>query len=887
MIGTTVGHYKILEKLGEGGMGVVYKAEDQKLRRTVALKFLPSYITKESIDNIRFLQEAQAISALNHPNISTIHYLEEVNGQNFIVLEYIDGGTLKEKVRGKQLPINEVLVYAIQISEGLSHAHQKNIIHRDIKTDNIMLTSDGRLKITDFGLAKLLGAVKVTRTGSTVGTAAYMSPEQARGDEVDHRSDIFSLGIVLYEMTSGALPFNGMHEAALLYEIVNQKQKPLSMVRSDVPAELEHIVDKAMEKKVEDRYQNMEEMLSDLIDMKTAITSGEMIKRKRSGKIRYKWIAVSTLLAALLSVVYFLIYPLTIEITSKEVPSIAILYLKNLGQENDEAYVYGITQDLIIDVAKAGIIRVTPMKDILSLQGTNLTIDKIAQQLRVKYIFDGTFKKDVDRFQFSAQIIEATTGKTIWADRIQTRFSESPQLQGRLAQAIFNALNISTSTIAGKNLTTSRTTNPEAYEYYLRAKYIYEKKKNKDDINIARGMYEKSINLDSTFIFPKIGLGLIYEARGEFTSAQQIYQHALLIARSSDNKLDEADCLVRLGVVQLDLSSFQKALDYFQQSAIIYRESDDRFGESITLNNIGAVYTYQGNIAKSIESYKQSLNIIQTLDDREEESRLLNNLGVAYQDQGDYAASLEVLNKCLKIKKEIEDRRGEGNALSNLGSVYLELGEYQKAFDFDTLGLAIHRRLGNRPFEAQTLGDLGEIYSSKGEIDKALSYYVQSIDLFRILGDRLSEGIMLTRIGKIFCQSQKLQRGIDSLKTAVNIFEQIKETQNLISSLSLLAFATMKSNNQIEAKNITRKIEELLKTNNRGSIYIKTTWYLYKTYALLGERSAADHTLNDGYNELNIRATKIQAAETRLNYLNNVRENFDIKNTWEKMHQKK
>ncbi len=887
MIGTTVGHYKILEKLGEGGMGVVYKAEDQKLRRTVALKFLPSYITKESIDNIRFLQEAQAISALNHPNISTIHYLEEVNGQSFIVLEYIDGGTLKEKVRGKQLPIDELIDYAIQISEGLSHAHQKNIIHRDLKTDNIMLTSDRRLKITDFGLAKLLGAVKVTRTGSTVGTAAYMSPEQAQGNEVDYRSDIFSLGIVLYEMTSGALPFNGMHEAALLYEIVNQKQKPLSTVRSDIPAELERIVDKAMEKKVEDRYQSMEEMLNDLIDMKTAITSGEVIKRKRSGMTRYKWFGVGALLMVLLSVLFFLIYPLTIEITSKEVPSIAILYLKNLGQENDEAYVYGITQDLIIDVAKAGIIRVSPMKDVLSLQGTNLTIDKIAQQLRVKYIFDGTFKKEADRFQFSAQIIEAASGKTIWADRIQTRFSESPQLQGRLAQAIFSALNISTSTMGGKSLTAPRTTNPEAYEYYLRAKYIYEKKKNKDDIDIARGMYEKSINLDSTFIFPRIGLGLIYEARGEFISAQQFYQHALKIARSIDNKLDEADCLIRLGVVYLDLSNFQLALDCFQQSVVIYRQFDDRYGESITLNNIGAVYSYRGNTVKAIESYKQSLDIIQILGDKQEESRLLNNLGVAYQDQGDYTASLEVLNKCLKIKKEVEDRRGEGNALSNIGSVYLELGEYKKAFDFDTLGLAIHRSLGNRPFEAQTLGDIGDICLNKGEIDRALSYYRQSVDLYRMLGDRLSEGIMLTRIGKIFFQNQKYPQGIDSLKMAVELFEQIKDTQNLISSLSLLAFATMKSNNQIEAKNITRKIEELLKTNNKGSIYIKTTWYLYKTYAMLGERSAADNILNDGYNELNNRATKIHDTETRLSYLNNVKENFDIKNTWEKMHQKK
>ena len=266
MIGTTVSHYKILSKLGEGGMGVVYKAFDTELDRTVALKFLPHSITGDASEQARFLQEAKAASALNHPNICTIHSLGEHEGQRFIDMEFVDGKTLREILPVKKM--QDAITYAIQIAEALQEAHTHGIVHRDIKAENIMVNSKNQVKVMDFGLAKLKGSLKLTKTSSTIGTLAYMAPEQIEGKEVDARSDIFSFGIVLYEMLTGHLPFRGEHEAAMVYSIVNEEPEPLQHYVPDAPSELLHVLGRALEKDREDRYQSAHDMLIDLRRLK-------------------------------------------------------------------------------------------------------------------------------------------------------------------------------------------------------------------------------------------------------------------------------------------------------------------------------------------------------------------------------------------------------------------------------------------------------------------------------------------------------------------------------------------------------------------------------------------------------------------------------------------
>jgi eukaryotic-like serine/threonine-protein kinase len=274
MIGQQIGQYNILEKLGEGGMGVVYKAHDTKLDRIVALKFLPHHLTIHDEERARFLQEARAASALNHPNVCVIHDLQDFNNEHFIVMEFVDGGTMREKISAalmtndKVMSLDTVVGYAIQIGEALQEAHQKGIVHRDVKAENIMVNSKNQIKVMDFGLAKLKGSFKITRTSSTVGTLAYMAPEQIQGGEVDARSDIFSFGVVLYEMLTGQIPFRGGHEAAVMYSILNEDPDPVEKYRPGIPSELQHVLDRSLEKKPEDRYQSVGEMVIDLRRLK-------------------------------------------------------------------------------------------------------------------------------------------------------------------------------------------------------------------------------------------------------------------------------------------------------------------------------------------------------------------------------------------------------------------------------------------------------------------------------------------------------------------------------------------------------------------------------------------------------------------------------------------
>ncbi len=285
MIGQSISHYKILEKPGEGGMGVVYKAHDTKLDRDVALKFLPHHLTANETEQARFLQEARAASALNHPNVCGIHAIGEDEGQSFIDMEYVDGVTLRKKLATGPLNIDAALPYAIQIGEALADAHAKGIVHRDVKCENIMINSKNMIKVMDFGLAKLKGSLKLTKTSSTVGTLAYMSPEQIQGAEVDGRSDIFSFGVVLFEMLTGHMPFRGEHEAAMMYSIINEEPEPLTKYVPGASSELLHIFGRAFEKNPEERYQSVHDMVIDLRRLKKQSTKVSREFAKPAGSI--------------------------------------------------------------------------------------------------------------------------------------------------------------------------------------------------------------------------------------------------------------------------------------------------------------------------------------------------------------------------------------------------------------------------------------------------------------------------------------------------------------------------------------------------------------------------------------------------------------------------
>ncbi|MCH8961152.1 MAG: protein kinase, partial [Bacteroidetes bacterium] len=273
MIGQTVSHYQITEQLGQGGMGVVYKATDTKLGRTVALKFLPRHTLGTGDDNQRFHREARAAAQLNHPNICTIHEIDEAEGQTFIAMEFVEGETLAQKIKQGPLKLNAVIDMAVQVAAGLQAAHERGIVHRDVKSSNVMVTDRALVKIVDFGLAKVAAQTPLTKTGSTLGTVAYMSPEQARGEAVDQRTDLWSLGVVLYEMIVGRLPFPGDYEQAVVYGILNVEPEPLTALRPKVPGALEQIVSMLLEKEPDERYANMNALLVDLRRLQQQVTS--------------------------------------------------------------------------------------------------------------------------------------------------------------------------------------------------------------------------------------------------------------------------------------------------------------------------------------------------------------------------------------------------------------------------------------------------------------------------------------------------------------------------------------------------------------------------------------------------------------------------------------
>jgi len=353
MIGKSISHFKILEKLGEGGMGVVYKAHDLQLDRFVALKMLPVRLTTNEVEKTRFIQEAKAAAALNHPNICTIYEINEFEDQSFIAMEYIEGQTLKDKINSEQLDVTAAVEIAIQIAEGLKKAHEKNIIHRDVKTANIMMNEADQAKILDFGLAKFMGQVGLTKTQSTMGTVAYMSPEQTQGKNVDFRTDIWSFGVVLYEMVTGQLPFVGEYEQAVIYSILNEEPKAPSQVRSDIPNNMDNIILKTLEKNKENRHKNFQVLLNEL---KTPFdTSQEKAKKEKS---------------------------------------IIVLPFLNMSPDPDQEYFSdGLTEEVITDLSQIHNLLVISRNSAMTFKGTKKKTKDIAQEVNVRYVLEGSVAK--------------------------------------------------------------------------------------------------------------------------------------------------------------------------------------------------------------------------------------------------------------------------------------------------------------------------------------------------------------------------------------------------------------------------------------------------------------------------------------------------------------
>lgn len=521
MIGKQLLHYKILDKLGEGGMGVVYKAHDTKLKRDVAIKFLPRQIAANDEERKRFKIEAQAAAALNHPNIATIHAIEEHEDETFLVMEYIDGKELKEIVEARRavpLPVDDIFNYATQIASGLEAAHKKGIVHRDIKSSNIMITDEGQVKIMDFGLAKVRGGAEVTKVGTTIGTAAFMSPEQASGEASDHRSDIWSFGVVLYEMLTGQLPFKGDYDQAVIYAILNENPESITELRPEIEEQVELLIDKTLSKNLDDRYQRIQDCLADL----QAIRKGEFTldenrkttKRRYPLKSRNLWINVASIIAVIL-IIYFafiLKSPDSKLITDEK--SIAVMPFADLSPEKDQAYFAdGMAEEIINALTQIPGLKVSARTSAFQFRDQETDIQTIGEKLGVGTILKGSVRKSGSTLRITAQLVNVADGFHLWSESYDRQLTDIFAIQDDLSRSIVSALQVKLSGDETKSLDSRMPANVEAYNLYLKGRYFWNRR-SEEALLESIDFFNQAIELDSTYTLAYTGLADSYNMLG-------------------------------------------------------------------------------------------------------------------------------------------------------------------------------------------------------------------------------------------------------------------------------------------------------------------------------------------------------------------------------------
>jgi eukaryotic-like serine/threonine-protein kinase len=746
-----IGHYRIQQKLGSGGMGDVYLAEDLKLHRSVALKVLPAGVADDPQRRLRFLHEAHAASVLSHPNVSTIYEVGEADGTIFIAMELIEGKTLSQLREGRTCEIDEVIDIAIQAADALDEAHSRGIVHRDIKSANIMVTTRGHVKVLDFGLAKLADDVDQkdedtrirTSPGLIMGTPYYMSPEQALGRDLDHRSDLFSLGIVLYELIAGRLPFEGATTTETIQKITNSQPDPIARFNYSAPPELERIVRKLLEKEPARRYQSAGELFVDLKNLKRDSSSGEIAKpaRPKAGtrKTALVGAALVGVLALAITAAILVKGPRTGSTAMDMIDSVAVLPFVNIANDPETEYLSdGISESIINNLAGISSLRVIPRSTVFGYKGKDATLAEIATDLNVRAIVSGRVLQRDDLLNVQAELIDTKTNAQIWGARYERKLTDALALQNEISNEISARLRPAT---GDRTAASPMTDNAEAYQLYLKGRYHWNKR-TAESIDKALVFFQQAVANDPDFALAHVGVADTYLVMEQYSD------------RPSPEVTDKAEVAIRRAIALNEgIAEAHTSLGLIHQNRRDWTKSETSFRRSIGLNPDYPTARHWYNImlrysGRLDEAYEQVLvaqrldplsmiigaNVVDVLmlmgrDDEALETaerymeidpnfpQLLGTLSKLYSQRGRHPEAIATSLRAVELSG------GTAEQTAFLAAAYAEAGQRAPAEE-------ILRKLESRVMRGESDPyHLAPVYLALGDRDKAIDALGRSVEL--------------------------------------------------------------------------------------------------------------------------------------------------------------
>jgi serine/threonine-protein kinase len=697
-------HYEILQKLGEGGMGIVYLAQDTRLNRKVALKFLPRRISSNELERKRFEIEAQAAAGLNHPNIAQVYAIEELDDELFISLEYVDGRELKDCIEDGELTPEEKSKISVQIAGALKAAHDKGIIHRDIKSRNIMLDAGGNIKVMDFGLARLDGSDGITKTGTTLGTTAYMAPEQLRGEKADARSDIWSYGVVLYELFTGHMPFSGLHEPAVMYSITEEEPTEIDSSVA-IPKEIKNVIDECLIKDIEQRYQSMDEVLAGLADSSPNPSNKKTSTGERDPKKRYTTYLMTAIVAVCAVVLSLFFYGSPFSGEESLVPEkkyLAVLPIENIGGlESMQAICDGLAETFSYRLSELEQFEesywVTPSREIRNeniqtasqankIFGVNLAITSSIQTLR-------------DSTRLIIELVDADNVRRLGTRQVTVHSENLGNLEQAGVKAVLEMLEITIRPSVEEKIALGLTEVPNAYEFYLKGRASLQNSDRLDNLRNARDFFNRAIGLDSRFALAHAGLGESYWKEYEITSELTLIELAaasLERARQINDQLSPVQYL--LGLINSGTGKYESAIENFEKALLL----DPKFTNAHL--GIAGAYNAMGENEKAVETYQR------IIDQKPDFWMGYKDLGIHYLTLG------EIDNAIFNFEKVTEITPQNSTAYSNLGIAYYYKGDTETAKSLFIQSLEIEE-------SALTANNLAGMYFSENSFEKAAEMY--------------------------------------------------------------------------------------------------------------------------------------------------------------------